>query len=260
MPRLPAFLLLTVQALGLILSLAFVAVTFVQRSQLEDRLMSFAIGKVEVATERALEAAGGLPVPGAKGSALAELAGRMGKAADEKLALRKTLVPALIEKALSERCPGDRCATILLHAVVIDQVLLEQAARLKVGGKTLQDFVVERYDSTIAGLVADLRRFGLVNVVAFTLMIGLVLFRQHLNWRFAALGVAMTGYTAWAMHGYLFRQNWAQTIIFQDWAGPVYQVAMILTCLLFSDWLFLRGFVTRLVVDLVTSVVSSVLG
>ena len=92
----------------------------------------------------------------------------------------------------------------------------------------------------------DLRRFGLVNVVVLSLMLGLVVFRNHLNWRFAAFSVALTSYTAWAAYGYVYDQNWALAILFQDWASPGYQVAMVFFACFFFDWLFLRGTVTQI--------------
>jgi len=119
--------------------------------------------------------------------------------------------------------------------------MVERATQFRVGQSTLGDFVVERYEASVQGLLIDLRRFGFVNVVVLSLMLGLVAFRNHLNWRFTALSVALTGYTAWAAYGYVYKQNWALAILLQDWAAPGYQVAMIFFALLFFDWLFLRG-------------------
>ena len=122
------------------------------------------------------------------------------------------------------------------------------------GRATLQDYVVERYQSTVDGLITDLRRFGLVNVVALSLMVGLALFRKPLNWRFTAFSVALTGYIAWAAYGYLFGQNWALAILMNDWAAPAYQTTLIFASCLFFDCLFLAGAITTTVVNAVASI------
>jgi hypothetical protein len=98
----------------------------------------------------------------------------------------------------------------------------------------------------VQGLIKDLRRFGLVNVVVLSLMAALVLLRDRLNWRFFLGSALITGYTVWAAYGYVFDQNWALSILFQNWAGPSYQAGMIFVACVFSDWLFLRGHITNL--------------
>ena len=125
---------------------------------------------------------------------------------------------------------------------------------MRVGQSTLGDFLVERYENSVQGLLTDLRRFGLVNVVVLSLMLGLVAFRNHLNWRFTAFSVALTSYTVWAAYGYVYNQNWALAILLQDWASPGYQAAMVFFALLFFDWLFLRGKVTETISNLIASV------
>ncbi|MFC6760039.1 hypothetical protein ACFQFQ_11915 [Sulfitobacter porphyrae] len=45
-------------------------------------------------------------------------------------------------------------------------------------------------------------------------------------------------------------------ILFQDWASPGYQAAMIFFALLFFDWLFLRGNVTQAISNFIASALS----
>ncbi|MEO1179234.1 MAG: hypothetical protein AAFV87_19425, partial [Pseudomonadota bacterium] len=124
------------------------------------------------------------------------------------------------------------------------------------GQSTLGDFIVERYDSSVQGLLIDLRRFGFVNMVVLILMLGLVAFRSYSNWRFTAFSVSLTAYTVWAAYGYVYNQNWALTILLQDWASPGYQIAMIFFAFLFFDWLFLQGTVTQTISNLISSALS----
>lgn len=169
---------------------------------------------------------------------------------------RKEIVPALLAEALSDRCK-ENCGFWVAAAAVTNSAMIQQAAKLRVGQATLQEFVLERYRSTVKGLIADLRRFGLVNVTALALMMGLVVFRKHMNWRFIAFSIAVTANTAWAAYGYVFNQNWALTILTQDWAAPGYQAAMIFMCCLFADWLFLNGAITETVVTAFVSMLPS---
>ncbi|MEP3346471.1 MAG: hypothetical protein ABJN34_15575 [Litoreibacter sp.] len=114
---------------------------------------------------------------------------------------------------------------------------------------------MNRYDTTLRGLILDLRRFGLVNAVTLALMSALLIFKNMLNWRFAALSVGVTGYATWAAYGYVYTQDWARTILFQNWAAGGYQIAMILVCCVLSDWLFLRGKITETVLSAITSAI-----
>ena len=248
--------LLMVQLLGLVLSALLVAATFMTPAQVEQRVQSFAIAKVEAAAQTAWDDSGGLRGEGSAIARLKDLAARFGRDADGADAQRRVLVPALLATALSDRC-GEGCGLPAVAALAVDSVLIERAARLRVGETTLKDFIVGQYDSAVRGLINDLRRFGLVNMVALALMMGLVLFRDRLDWRFAALSVAVTGYTAWAAYGYVFTQNWALAILFRDWAGPGYQIAMIVVCCVFVDWLFFHGRITRFIVDAFTAALSS---
>ena len=252
--------LLLVQLAGLILSAALLAVTFVQREQLEGLLQGFAVEKVQAATADILErlcedpAEGGLKAGAVAG--MKKLAGRFDMDAERLDAFRKETLPALVRSILAEHCEL-HCNAPLLRVAFADSAMAQRVADLNGGSGTLRDFAIERYDSTIAGLVSDLRRFGVVNIVAFSLMIALLALRRWLNWRFVALSVAMTGYVAWAAYGYVFSQNWAYSILFQDWAAGTYQVTMMIVCLFLIDQLFLRGFFLNLIGNLLASLLPS---
>lgn len=246
-----------VQLAGIVLSGLLVAITFTNAQAVEDRLQGFAIAKVEEAANIAWTEAEGALANSDRAGRLGALAERFGFEAEATDARREEIVPALLAFALSDRC-GDNCGLAALTGLAANTVLVQQAAQLRVGETTVQDFIVERYETSVRGLILDLRRFGMVNVVALSLMLGLVLFRDMLNWRFAALSAAVTGYTAWAAYGYVFNQNWALSILFQDWAAPGYQLGMIVMSCLFFDWLFLRGKVTEFIGNALSSVFSSV--
>lgn len=248
--------LLAIQFTGLILSALIIAVTFSNPTQVEQRLQKFAISKVETAANQAWEAAENKFEGSSRTQRLGALAQKFGAKANDINAHRKKIVPMLIASALSDRCK-ENCGFVFAAVLVINSAMVERASKMRVGEATLKEFIVERYESTIQGLISDIRRFGLVNVIALSLMIGLVIFRNVLNWRFTAFSVAVTTYTAWAVYSYIFRQDWTHTILFQDWAATGYQSAMILACCFFFDWLFLSGIISRTIANVIGSAISS---
>lgn len=240
------YTLLAVQLVGAAIAICLVAVTFLSPDEVESRLQSFAIAKVEEAANTAWDEIEGQFGEGGRAERLGALADRLGLNADALLAERDVIVPALIAYALSDRCT-ENCSTAVIAGVVVDTALVQRAAQFRLGQTTVEDFLVERYETSVAGLIADLRRFGVVNAIVLLLLAGLTALRNVLNWRFAAFSVALTGYTAWAAHGYVYKQDWALAILLQDWAAPGYQTAMIFVALFLADWLFLNGFFSKLI-------------
>lgn len=245
-----AFALVAVQLAGVILSALLISVTYMNRQQVEERVQRFAVAKVEQAADSAWRAAE--RADESRSGRLKALSQKLGIDADRVDERRKQIVPALLAEALSARC-AENCGFWVAAAAVTNSAMVQQAAKLRVGQGTLQEFVLERYETTVKGLIADLRHFGMVNLIALALMIGLVVFRKRLNWRFTAFSIAVTANTAWAAYGYFYNQNWALTILTQDWAAPGYQAGMIFMCCLFADWLFLDGAITKAVINAIMS-------
>lgn len=247
--------LIGIQLLGLVISVLLVAVTFSNSDQVEERLRQFAIEEVERAAQEVWSNRTVGQSEGSMSEKLMALSDRLGTDAQVLDAQRKEVVPAILALAKSETC-NENCEFWVLASQLTNLAMVERVAQIRVGQSTFGDLLVERYETSVQGLMTDLRRFGLVNVVVLSLMLGLVVFRNHLNWRFTAFSVALTGYTAWAAYGYIYNQNWALAILFQDWASPGYQAAMIFFALLFFDWLFLRGNVTQAISNFIASALS----
>ena len=241
-----------IQLAGLVISALLVGLTFSNSDQVEERLRQFAIAEVEIAAEKVWSSRKIEPSDDSRSERLMALSDRLGLNAAALDAQRQEVVPAILALAKSETCQ-ENCEFWVLASEVTNIAMVERVAQIRVGQSTLGDFVVERYETSVQGLLTDLRRFGFVNVVVLSLMLGLVAFRNHLNWRFTAFSVALTTYTAWAAYGYVYNQNWALSILLQDWASPGYQTTMILFALLFFDWLFLRGKVTEMISNLIAS-------
>ena len=245
--------LIGIQLAGLVISALLVGVTFSNPDQVEERLRQFAIAKVERAAEEVWADGTVKPDIGSRSEKLMALSDRLGLNAETLDAQRREVVPALLALAKSETCQRN-CEYWVTAAALVNAGMVERVAQFRVGQDTLSDFLVERYETSVQGLLIDLRRFGLVNVAVLSLMLGLVVFRDQLNWRFSAFSIALTTYTAWAAYGYVYNQSWALSILLQDWASPGYQTAMIFFACLFFDWLFLRGKVTQTVGNLIASV------
>lgn len=248
--------LISIQLAGLVISALLVGVTFSNSDQVEERLRQFAIVEVENAaqevwSDRTIERS-----EGGRSERLMALSDRLGLDAVALDAQRQEVVPAILALAKSETCQ-ENCEFWVATSELTNIAMVERVVQIRIGQSTLGDFVVERYETSVQGLLTDLRRFGFVNVVVLSLMLCLVVFRNHLNWRFTAFSVALTTYTAWAAYGYIYNQNWALAILLQDWASLGYQAAMIFFALLFFDWLFLGGKVTQAISNLIASVLPA---
>lgn len=241
-----------VQLTGLILSVALVFLTYLNPKQIEERLQQFVVAEVQAAADAAWFAAG-LNGDSSNVERLGALSDKLGGAALTLDRKREQIVQAMLAQTLSENCT-ENCDFWSEASRSIDEVMLARIYKLRLGQATLQEFVLERYEKSLDGLLRDLRRFGLVNAVVLALMMGLGLFRNQLTWRFWAFSIVVTGYVVWAAYGYIFNQDWAFSILLQDWAAPAYQLGMMFAACLFSDWLFLRGRVTQMVSNLVASI------
>lgn len=245
-------ILIAIQLVGLVISAFLVGVTFSNPDQVEERLRQFAIAEVERAADEVWSGRTVGQGEGSRSERLMALSDRIGLDAEVLDARRKEVVPAILGLAKSETC-HENCEFWVVASQLTNVAMVERVAQTRVGQSTLGEFLVERYETSVQGLLTDLRRFGLVNAAVLSLMLGLVAFRNHLNWRFTAFSVALTSYTVWAAYGYVYNQNWALAILLQDWASPGYQAAMIFFALLFFDWLFLRGKVTQTISNLIAS-------
>lgn len=242
------WLLAAGQAGGIAVSIILAATAFYKPEAVEAKLRSLALAKVEAAV--------GEMTPGADDSMgrFKAMASAFGEQAAQTDAIRVKLVHALIAQSRAKRCEVD-CGFWAVAAVAVNGVLFDKARKLRIGQTNLQEFAIARYERAVDGLLTDLMRFGVVTAVALSLALCLVFVRGWLSGRFIAFSAAMTAYAGWAAYGYFFNQNWAMTIILNDWAAPGYQIAMVLVSALFADWVFLRGRITEFVGNAITAII-----
>lgn len=148
---------------------------------------------------------------------------------------------------------NENCIFGAATAVVANSAIVRKASKLRFEQINLQEFILGKYENTTQGLISDLRRFGLVNVVALSLLMGLVIFRNRLNWSFAAFSVAMTSYTVWAAYGYFFKKNWHFQSFWKIGRQQGIKPGWYLSHFYFY-WLFLKRTVSRTDLNIVASI------
>lgn len=242
--------IMLIQLAGVLLSGFLVLVTYTAPGQVEDRYQQIAFATVERAAEQKLEAAEEKP---GVADRLRAFGRSIADGAADLNAQRERYARAILANALSERC-GDGCSAWVREARMADNVLVERAAALRLGETTLEDFIVGRYDRAVGGMIADLRRFGLVNVVVLSLALALLASRPTMDTRVAVFSVAVTAYTAWATYDYLFQQDWKRAVMLRDWAATGYQATMIVVAFILFDWVVLKGRITNAILDMLGSV------
>ncbi|WP_417277618.1 hypothetical protein [Celeribacter sp.] len=247
-------IVLSIQGVGVSLSVLLIFLTYLSRDQVEARLQSLAMQKVESYAASVLDASEKTD-SGGTSKLLSALSRRFAEETEVLQGQRKDTIAALVAYALSDQC-DDNCVMFTGGAaMILEASRVQKIAELEIGQKTVADLIAARYEKTVAALVSDIRQFGTVNVIVLVLMAVLVVFKDHLNLQTTTFSVALTGYTAWASYSYFFRQNWAMTILTQNWAAPAYQAGMIFVMFLLIDWVFLRGIVTRIVGNVISSVI-----
>ncbi|MGH1413290.1 MAG: hypothetical protein ACRBB0_07335 [Pelagimonas sp.] len=161
---------------------------------------------------------------------------------------------AKVVSYLVDLAASTHCGCLVGHAqAALSSPLITKVQSYQIGDETVRDIIANKYSTTIDGLKRDFRRFGLVNLMVLSLLVALVGFKQIFTSKIAAFSVALTAYVGWAVHGYVFNQNWVTTILFRDWTALSYQIGMIFAGLILADWVFLKARVTRLIGNAVSS-------
>lgn len=229
-----------VSLLGCLLFAALLWVLQKRPDLVDAQLQRFAVYTVERGVRDTLETPDGDP-----DTLMARLSQKYATQAE---LLRKNApqqVPKLVAAIL-----GDRCQLACADAEEIGLTLVAgYAMGLEIKGKTLQDFVNEKYDATVTALRRDLKIFALVNTLAFSLVLVLCALRKDLPTR--PLLNATLILTASVLIGiglYVFGQDWVSAILLNRFVGWVYLVWIGLLIVFFIDLAFLRLWLTQTIV------------
>lgn len=159
-------------------------------------------------------------------------------------------VPTIVAGLLGTRCKAS-CQTRANLSGVIASMMTERAAQLRIGEKTLQDFVVERYDRTVQSLIVDVSIFSLTNLIAFASLLLLAAIKGKAARHLAPFMVMLIVAVGLATYFYVFGQDWIASIMFNDFIGWGYAVWIGIIYVFMFDIAFLHGSVTTSVMNVV---------
>ena len=150
-----------------------------------------------------------------------KLRGRLGEQAQAIRERLKRGIPARVHSEL-ERLQDPACEC--------RQVLRAQLDRIALQMDKLPQFIGQRYADTVRQLLGELRLFSGINAASFALLAlaGWMGLRGRLAPPVArsvcvAAGMLLLALGA-ALWGYLFKQNWLETLLFNRWVGWAYAV------------------------------------
>lgn len=233
--------------LGAAISAALLFVVLTQPQLIEEKLQSFAIAEVE---DRAIALVG--DAQASENGLLQALGNRLaGDAEKMEDALR-----VVIAKALDDKCLVN-CGETRLGAALDAFGMANRIGDLRIGERTVAEFAVERYDATVAGLLADLATFGTANLIAFLTLIFLSIFRGKFGLRILPMTLLLTAYIGAAIYWYIFTQDWASAILFNNWAAGGYVATMCVVYFLLIDFTFFYGRITEAIFNTIATILSN---
>jgi len=242
------YLTFALAAVGAAFSAALLFVVITQPQLIEEKLQSFAIAEVQ---DRAVVLVG--QAQASENGLLQALGNRLAGDADQmEEALRVVIAEALDEKCLAN-CEQNRLSAALDAIGMADRI-----GDLRIGERTVADFAVARYDASITGLLADLTTFGTANLFAFLTLIFLTIFRGQFGLRILPMTLLLMAYVGAAIYWYVFTQDWASAILFNNWAAGGYVATMCLVYFLLIDFTFFNGAITDGIISTVLNAISNV--
>jgi hypothetical protein len=236
---------------------AMAMLVFVVHSQpqlIEEKLQSFAIEQVETRAVSVLDQAQ-LAVQQSENSLLQSLANRFTDEA-EFLAQRDASIQSMVASVARDRCD---CATnrLATGASIASIAIRDRVAALRIGEQTVGDFISARYELTVKELRADLTTFGAANLVAFLTLMFLSIFKGRFGARILPMTLLLAAYVLYAMYWYVFTQDWAAAILFNNWAVVGYVASMLVVYLLLIDFTFFNGAITDAIIQAIATVLSN---
>lgn len=239
---------------GVVIFAAVLVMITIHPEEVETQIQRFAIYTVEQGTRDALA---DRKDDGQVRNGLQQLARQYESQAFELQHYVADHVPMIVASILDGRCKGDcRKAEVIEDVALI--LVLNKAFELKVKGATLRQFVLERYDRTVANLIADLRVFSFVNALAFAVVLLLTAARgdeivRHLA-PFTGLLVVSVVIASCC---YLFGRDWFATLLLNDFVGWAYAIWIGIILAFLIDIGVFRARVTMLILNAVGGVISA---
>lgn len=241
------YLTFALAAVGAAFSAALLFVVMTQPKLIEEKLKSFAISQVE-------EKAGDL-ISQAQVSDSGLLSGLANRFAQDEL-IAQTDLNAMIKTIVQRRC-GKDCVQVSGTELLDSFELANRVIDFRIGQKTIAQHLLDRYDATVAGLVADLTTFGTANLIAFLTLIFLTIFRGQFGLRILPMTLLLMAYVSAAIYWYVFTQDWAAAILFNNWAAGGYVATMCIVYFLLIDFTFFYGRITEGIVNAIVTAIGN---
>lgn len=123
---------------------------------------------------------------------------------------------------------------------------------------SFQARIVEEYEIVKKKLLADFMIFITCNLVAFLMVLGLAVLKGKVAVHLLPFALLLSGAIFLSAYWYLFGQNWFFTILFNDYWGISYAVAMAAVFAFLADIALNRARVTTMILNGITSVIGTV--
>lgn len=203
-------LILTVSALGFVCFMGLLLLSFLAPLQVER----WARAAIEHDVQRRVEARWqSLEKP-----ALLRAAEQQMRAhADEIAQARRALVALTVREMQDPDCPCRRKLREFAHGALEGQI-----DKLTSMTDKLRQLAQAKYADVAASLLRELRIFSACNAAVFALLGVVALVRRRAMLQLLAPTVVLLGAAAVVAGGYLFSQNWLQTILLSDYVGWTY--------------------------------------
>lgn len=170
--------------------------------------------------------------------------------------------PDIIGLWLASLCKhdcGDRAAKAAAIARTVREGERSAIGRLEATFEKLKGWAQGRYDGLIGELVRDLRIFTGTNAVLLLLAFVAARSTEAPRGVLTTISALLIGASALGVWGYVFAQNWVQTIIFADYTGAAYAVWMAVILVVELDVVFNKARLVRGVVDGIGALLGAIL-
>ncbi|HEY9109705.1 MAG TPA: hypothetical protein VIN58_23775 [Roseateles sp.] len=230
-------LILTVSGLGFLLCTGLLLLSFVAPLQVER----WAREAIEHEVQRKVEARWqSLEKP-----ALVRAAERQMRAhADEIAQARRVLVALAVREMQDPDCPCRRKLREFARGALEDRI-----DRLANTADRLRQLAQTKYADVSAALLRELRIFSAGNAAVFALLGVVAFLRRRATLQLLAPTVVLLGAAAMVACGYLFSQNWLQTILLSDYVGWAYAPWLGLAVAAMADVVWNRARVCTMLVN-----------
>lgn len=171
---------------------------------------------------------------------------------DEIAQARRELVALAVREMLDPDCPCRRAMRAAERAGLGERI--EQLGELK---EKLHRFAQAKYAEVAAALLRELRIFSACNAAVFALLGSVAFVRRRATLQLLAPTVVLLGAAAVVACGYLFSQNWLQTILLSDYVGWTYAPWLGLAIAAMADVVWNRARICTRLINLTANVLGS---